>query len=176
MGFFDDFTKSASKVAGKAMQSAGTAMKTAVNKSSDFAEISKLKMKISAEQKAIDDLYYYIGRNVYEDCVVDGIALESVKDQCAEVYEHKNRIAELQGKIELIRGENEGAAAAEDDESEVTFAEEDEVVIEEVLAVDSTPASEDQADSFAQEEAPAEFPQEEDTQYGVLPDLDGEKK
>ncbi|MDO4541838.1 MAG: hypothetical protein Q4C00_03280 [Bacillota bacterium] len=163
MGLLDDVCKSASKIAGRAMETAGTAMKTAVNKSSDFAEISKLKMKITAEEKSIDDLYYEIGRIIYADCLADGIVPESVKDQCSTVYEHKARITELQGKIELIRGQS--GQESEPEESEVDFNDEEEVVIREVSPVIDTP-----------EESSQETMEEEEKQYGVLPDLDATTK
>lgn len=164
MGLFDEFTKSASQIAGRAVQTAGTAMKSAVNKSSDFAEISKLKMKISAEQKSIDDLYYHIGRIIYQDCVADGIVPENVTDQCSAVYQHQARITELQGKIEFIRSQS--GAEPENEESEVTFNDEEEVVVEELSPVAPKPE---------EAEAPSEWEQEE-KQYGVLPNLDSPKK
>lgn len=164
MGLFDEFTKSASQIAGRAMQTAGTAMKSAVNKSSDFAEISKLKMKISAEQKSIDDLYYHIGRIIYQDCVTDGIVPENVTDQCSAVYQHQARITELQGKIELIRSQS--GVEPENEESEVAFDDEEEVVVEELSPVVPEP----------EETASSPEGVEEEKQYGVLPDLDSPKK
>ncbi len=168
MGFFDDFGKNASKAAGKAMETAESVMKTAINRGSDFAEISKLKMKISAEQKSIDELYYYIGRIIYEECVDSGAVPDSIKEPCSEVYDHKARIRELQGKIELIRGDNQ--ASQNTDEDEVDFGTDEEVVVDEVSVV-----TEESADAEVSKESETEI-EEEKIQYGVLRDIDSTQK
>lgn len=155
MTFFDDFSKSASVIFGKAAKNVEAATKTAVRKSSDFAEVSKLKMKISAEDKAVDDLYYAIGKKVYEDCAESGIVPESVQGECDSIYEHKARIAELKGKIELVRGGNQGVST--EDESEVVFTEAEETVVEgeavaaDEIVIDDTAAVEAQEAQGAEE-------------------------
>ena len=159
MSFFDDFSKTASSVFGKAAKGVESATKTAVRRSSDFAEVSKLKMKISAEQKAVDDLYYEIGKKVYADSMQDGIVLETVQDECATIYEHKARIAELNGKIELIRGGNQFETEAS--ESEVDFDAAEETIIEEV----EVPQGED-----------ADFAEPEDAGFTVISETQKKKE
>ncbi|MEG1497239.1 MAG: hypothetical protein RR219_07070 [Clostridiales bacterium] len=152
MSFFDDFTKSASNFAVKAAKSAESAFKVAVNKGSEFAEVSKLKMKISAEDKSIEDLYYKIGKSIYEDCVETGIVPEIIQEECSSVYEHKSRISELQGKIELIRGQN--GYTEEEASVDVDFDESKEVVIEDMVAVKD---------------------EKDEVQYGVIHDIIADK-
>ena len=69
MANFDFLKKQAAKAVNRVSQVA----EVAVEKGSEMAEIGKLKMKISGKERQIEDLYYKIGKAVYESCSESGL-------------------------------------------------------------------------------------------------------
>lgn len=82
----------------------GSVAETAADKANEFAETAKLNSSISSEQKQIDALFIEIGKLIFEREKDDPNSL--VADQCRKILMSQNNIAELQGKIERIKGGN----------------------------------------------------------------------
>ena len=116
MSQFDDFTKKAASFAGLAMK-----------RSSSVVGAGKIKLRISAEEKKISELYEKVGRAIYEDVAAGGPVIEFVREDCVEIYNHFQAIAEMEAQIEAMKQEVEQAAAAHEAPPAATsFAEDDE--------------------------------------------------
>ncbi|MDD3169230.1 MAG: hypothetical protein PHC91_07205 [Eubacteriales bacterium] len=80
----------------------GSVAETAADKASEFAETTKLNSSISSEQKQIDARFIEIGKVIFDKEKDDPNSL--VADQCRKIMIGQNNIAELQAKIERIKG------------------------------------------------------------------------
>lgn len=95
MAFFEDWGK---KV--------GDFTQTAVKKSSNMVEITKLNNSISNEEKSINALFFELGRNYYAshgaDADLEGIFLSL----CSTIKQHENNIKAFREKIIQIKDMN----------------------------------------------------------------------
>ena len=91
MAFFEEFGKKISKMG-----------QTTVQKTKDFADITKLNSSITDEEKKINQIYFQIGKQYVE---LHGEAAENeFLDLISKIREGKERILEYQAEIEKIRG------------------------------------------------------------------------
>ncbi len=93
MAFLENLGKKIGNVAG-----------TAADMASDFAETNKLNSSISTEQRQLDALFIEIGKLVFDREKEDPDSLFA--DQCKRILTGQSNIAELQAKIESIKGGN----------------------------------------------------------------------
>ncbi len=136
MANFDFLKKQAAKAVNRVSQVA----EVAVEKGSEMAEIGKLKMKISGKERQIEDLYYKIGKAVYESCSESGSYPGFVATDCEAVTAYRKEIEDLKGKIEWIKGGNV------EEESDDEFA----VPEEEVVVTSMEPVTEEEHEEEAE--------------------------
>lgn len=72
---------------------------SAVKKTSEFIEISKLNIDISCEEKKIEALYAKIGEKIYNQYMKDKFVGDNLKKYCKEIDEIKDEILSLKKKI-----------------------------------------------------------------------------
>jgi len=74
----------------------------AADKAKDMAEIAKFKLEISAEEKKIQQAYVDLGKLYYEAIKDDetGPGVEF----CSLIKSSQEAISELEGKIEVVKG------------------------------------------------------------------------
>lgn len=91
MAFFDDF--------GKKLSQAG---QSTIQKTKDMADVAKINMQISDEEKKINDTYLQIGKQYMElhasDCE------ESFKGMVQTIKDAQNKIEEYKVQIQDIKG------------------------------------------------------------------------
>ncbi len=93
MDFFDDLVK---KVSDKAQ--------SAVKKSGEVIEITKLKTRIVANQKTIEDNYLEIGKILYQR-YLEGENVESqIKNLCEEIKSKEEIIKSIKEEIISLKG------------------------------------------------------------------------
>src|SRR5690554_691771 len=81
----------------------GEVVKTVEEKSSELLSIGKLNIEIIKEKDAIRKLYHKIGELIYEAYDRNGDYSGAADAYCIEIKERKDRIHELNIKIEEIR-------------------------------------------------------------------------
>lgn len=150
MANFDFLKKQAAKAANKVSQAAGAA----AEKGSELAEIGKLKVRIAGQERKMEDLFYQIGKAVYESCSESGSYPGFVEEQCKSVTNCLKEIEELKGKIEWIKGGNV------EENSEDFVVPEEEVVVTSMEPVEEDDAAEaedsEEDDGFSGIEIPVE--------------------
>lgn len=99
MAFWEKFKKAAGEV-GEKLSDSG---KKAVDITKDFAEIAKLSLKVSEEEKKIADAFERIGSEYVKMFAKDeNRILPEVIDS---VFEAKKKIAELEERIRELKGQ-----------------------------------------------------------------------
>ncbi|MCX7708556.1 MAG: zinc ribbon domain-containing protein [Clostridia bacterium] len=88
MSIFEDLTKKVT-----------TTAKTAVKKSGDIVEVTKLNMSISAEEDKIQKAYTEIGKAVYEDFKNNAEVGAAAKEICEKIKSYEESIKEIKQKI-----------------------------------------------------------------------------
>ncbi len=136
-----DFLK---KQAAKAMNKVSQVAEVAVEKGSEVAEIGKLKIKISSQERKIEDLYFQIGKAFYESCAESGSYPDFVAEQCQAITACLEEIEELKGKIEWTKG-----GSVEEDSSGFSVPEEEVVVTAMEPVVEEESQKKDEAEVAA---------------------------
>ncbi|MDF2503894.1 zinc ribbon domain-containing protein [Clostridium sp.] len=72
---------------------------SAVKKTEEFIEISKLNLEISNEEKDIKEIYEKIGKKIYGQYEKDKALDRTLIKFCKDIKEIKNRISNIQKKI-----------------------------------------------------------------------------
>ncbi|OMH19753.1 hypothetical protein AC231_18835 [Clostridium pasteurianum] len=72
---------------------------SAVKKTGEFIEISKLNLDISCEEKKIDVLYAKIGKKIYAQYMKDRFVNNNFIKYCKEIDEIKYKISSIEKKI-----------------------------------------------------------------------------
>lgn len=95
---------------------AGHLMGNVVQKGSGLVETGKIRISITKEERAVDELFYKIGEAVYENCRKNGVAPDYIASDCDEVDERRSRIATLNGKLSAARMATEDMSEAKEKE------------------------------------------------------------
>lgn len=82
----------------------GSVAESAVDKASDFAEITKLNSAISSEKKQIESVLIKIGQQVFDQEM--GNPDSPFAEFISQITSSQNTIAELQSKIDNIKNSN----------------------------------------------------------------------
>lgn len=112
--------------------------KEAADKAKDLAEIAALKAQIVTSESVIKKTYTEIGKLYYEQHAQEAVD-ESMKSQFETIEKEKKEIADLQAKIDVIKG---GKDVADGDVTEVA----EEAPVEEVPAEE--PVSQEPTDTL----------------------------
>lgn len=91
MAFFDDFGKKISQ-----------ASQSTIQKTKDMADVAKINMQISDEEKKINDTYFQIGKLYMELHEAD--SEDAFKQMVQNVLDAQNKIKEYQVQIQDIKG------------------------------------------------------------------------
>ena len=91
MAFFDDFGKKISQASQSTLQ-----------KTKDMADVAKINMQISDEEKKMNDTYLQIGKLYMELHASD--SEESFKEMVQAITDAQNKIKEFKGQIQEIKG------------------------------------------------------------------------
>ncbi len=91
MAFFDDFGKKISQASQSTLQ-----------KTKDMADVAKINMQISDEEKKMNDTYLQIGKLYMELHASDGE--EAFKEMVQTIVDAQNKIKEFKGQIQEIKG------------------------------------------------------------------------
>lgn len=105
---------------------AGHLMGNVVQKGSGLVETGKIRISITKEEHAVDELFYKIGEAVYENCRKHGVGPEYIASDCDEVDEHRARIAKLNAKLSAARTATEDMNEAKEKNNK----KEEEVIID----------------------------------------------
>jgi rRNA maturation endonuclease Nob1 len=81
----------------------GDAAKTAVQKSNELVEITKLKLAVSDAETKVTQIYKEMGEMVYAAFKSDDDIGEAIGQKCAEIDGKKAEIEELKQKINGLR-------------------------------------------------------------------------
>jgi hypothetical protein len=82
----------------------GSVAESAVDKASDFAEITKLNSSISSEKKQIEALFIKIGQQIFENEKDNPDS--PFADLISQIVSSQSTIAKLQSKIDNIKSGN----------------------------------------------------------------------
>lgn len=91
MAFFDDFGKKISQASQSTLQ-----------KTKDMADVAKINMQISDEEKKMNDTYLQIGKLYMELHASD--SEEAFKEMVQAITDAQNKIKEFKGQIQEIKG------------------------------------------------------------------------
>jgi chaperonin cofactor prefoldin len=94
MAFFENLSKKVGSVA-----------ESAADKASEFAETTKLNSSISSEKKQIEALFIEIGKQIFEKEKDNPDS--PLAELIGKIVSSQNTIAELQSKIDRIKGGND---------------------------------------------------------------------
>ena len=76
---------------------------TAVQKSEDFIEISKLNMKISSLEDTIEEIYIDIGKKIFKRFKSNKEVDKMYVDKCKEIIEIEKEIESIRKKVLKIK-------------------------------------------------------------------------
>lgn len=80
--------------------------KEAADKAKDLAEIAALKTQIATNESVIKKSYTEIGKVYYEQHALDEEITGELKSQFDNIVKAKAEIADLQTKIDVLKGTN----------------------------------------------------------------------
>ncbi|WP_461206558.1 hypothetical protein [Clostridium sp. DL1XJH146] len=95
----------ASGMASTAVDAAQKGAEKVSQKSGEVIETTKLNGKISTEEKKIKDIYYEIGKTLYENYKF-GVAVDSdIAEFCVKIDESNGKIEEFKEEIQKIKSD-----------------------------------------------------------------------
>jgi len=82
----------------------GDAAQSAVKKSGELVEVTKLNLSISAEEGKIKELYEKIGEYIYNQYAEGKEMIPEVNEFCSQIKACKENISQLKSKIYELKG------------------------------------------------------------------------
>jgi len=110
MAFFGDLGKKVSEAA-----------QTAVKKSGELVEITKLNMSIGSEEEKIQKLYAKMGKAIYDMYCSGEDIPEALKEDCEAIKGHEQAIEGFRAKIREIKNSSVCANCGAEIDNESAF-------------------------------------------------------
>ena len=107
----------------KLKESIENSANSAVKKTGQFIEISKLNLEISGEEKGIEEIYVNIGKKIYKQYEKNKPVDSNLIKYCKEIKEAKNRITTIKKKILKIQDKKICPLCGKEVEHNATYCE-----------------------------------------------------